>query len=58
MLLEYVVLAVEVLLIISTTAKTLNIPWLTIDYKFTEFLEGKGFETRGVALTPRNFRYL
>jgi len=41
-----------------TTAKTLNIPWLTIDYKFIEFLENKGFETRGVVLTPRNFKHL
>jgi len=38
-----------------TTAKTLNIPWLTIDYKFIEFLESKGFETKGVVITPKEF---
>jgi len=41
-----------------TTAKSLNIPWLTIDYRFIEFLESKGFETDGVILTPRNLKYL
>lgn len=36
------------------TAKVLQIPWLTIDYRFLEFLKNKNFPVEDVILTPED----
>lgn len=39
-----------------TTAKSLGMIFLTIDFKFIEFLENHGYQVEGVVVTPRKLR--
>ena len=36
------------------TARALGIPWLTVDYKFIEFLRSRNYPVEGIVLTPRD----
>ncbi len=40
------------------TAKVTNIPWLTVDETFIEFLRKHGYPIKGIVVTPKEFKEL
>jgi len=39
------------------SAEALNLMWLTIDYKFIDFLKEHGYKLDGIVITPEDLKY-